>query len=233
TPSEERRHDLVGLGFRPEQVWVVPPVALGQEAFEEPSRPVLQREPLIVWLGKVRRYKCVHHAVEAMAHVARQEPAARLVIAGRRDDPGYERMLRQMIVDLGLAGRVDFQFDLSETAKFHLLGRARTLVVPSPVEGFGIVILEANACGTPAVVSQGVPVEAVRQGYNGLRVPFGDTTALAEALLRVLADGPLAESLSGNAALHARSFSKPSIQRQLEEIIQRAVCTPTLAPVSV
>jgi glycosyltransferase involved in cell wall biosynthesis len=212
---------------------VVPPLALDEEALQQPAPPVAQREPLIVWLGKIRRYKCVHHAVEAMARVAQKEPAARQVIAGRRDDRGYEGTLQRMIDDLGLAERVRFHFDLSEDAKFQLLRQARALVVPSPVEGFGIVILEANACGTPAVVSDGVPTESVLQSYNGLRVPFGDIAALAEALLQALSDDSLADVLSRNAVIHARSFSKPSIQRRLEEVLHRAGSAPMPAAVSV
>ncbi len=232
TPSEARRHDLLGLGFRPEQVWVVPPLALEEKGLEPSALAVTQREPLIVWLGKLRRYKCVHHAVEALARVARKDSRARLIVAGRRDDRGYEGMLRRIIDGLALAGRVDFLFDLSESAKFQLLGRARILVVPSPVEGFGIVILEANACGTPVVVSNGVPTDAVQQGYNGLRVPFGDIPALAEALLQLLSDDRLADALSHNAIVHARSFSKTSIQGRLEEALRSVVSAPALTEVS-
>jgi glycosyltransferase involved in cell wall biosynthesis len=90
-----------------------------------------------------------------MPGVIKRCPDARLVIAGRRDDEGYRRDLLRQIEELGLNGAVEFAFDLSEDTKRELLGRASALVLPSPVEGFGIVLLEAAAQGTPAVVSEG------------------------------------------------------------------------------
>jgi glycosyltransferase involved in cell wall biosynthesis len=189
---------------------------------------VAAREPLIVWLGKLRRYKCVHHAVEAMTAVTRKCPDARLVIAGRRDEEAYERELRRQIERLGLTGIVDFAFDLSEEAKRELLGRARALVLPSPVEGFGIVILEAGVQGTPAVASEGVPDEVVIDGYNGIRVPFGDTGRLAEAITELLQSPDLHATLSQNALAHARTFSKPALLARLEDVLCNTV--PDVVP---
>ena len=60
-------------------------------------RSQAEREPLIVWIGKIRRYRrCAHHAIKAMPEVVRRVPRARLVIAGRRDDEAYEEELRQL-----------------------------------------------------------------------------------------------------------------------------------------
>jgi glycosyltransferase involved in cell wall biosynthesis len=231
TPSESRRTDLINLGFRPQQVFAIPPVAIDDGLFQPPD--AAGREPLIVWLGKLRRYKCVHHAVEAMPAVTRECPEARLVIAGRREDGAYERDLRQQIARLGLRSAVEFASDLSEEAKRDLLGRAKILVLPSPVEGFGIVILEAGAQGTPAVVSEGVPKEVVIDRYNGLRVPFADAGRLAEAMTLLLQSPDLHGALSRNAVEHARTFSKPVLLARLETALGAAVSRVAPADVAV
>lgn len=222
TPSEARREDLISLGFRPEQVAALPPVAVEDEAFASSPRSD-DREPLIVWLGKVRRYKCVHHVVEAMPAVLRLCPDARLIVAGRRDDEGYLRQLRRRARQLRIEQSLDFAFDISEADKRNLLARAAVLAVPSPVEGFGIVILEAGAQGTPAVVSEGVPEEVVSDGYNGLRVPFGDVDRLADGVSQVLGSRPLHGALSSNAMEHARGFSKQALMAKLETVLRDAV----------
>lgn len=229
--SQPRRDDLLNLGFRPQQVFVVPPVALEEEPSEPPA--AAGREPLILWLGKLRRYKCVHHAVTAMAAVTRDCPGARLVIAGRREDEGYLEDLRRQITRLGLENAVDFAFDLSEETKRDLLGRAKALVLPSPVEGFGIVVLEAGTQGTPAVVSEGVPEEVVIDRYNGLRVPFADAGRLAEAITLLLQSPDLHAALSGNAREHARTFSKPALLARLENVLHTAVSRGAALEVSV
>ena len=220
TPSAARRQDLLRLGFDRRRVFVVPPV--GIDGPPPGHRPAIARKPLIVWLGKVRRYKRIDHAVQAMKRVAMDCPQARMVIAGRQDDAGYQSQLCRLIRDLGLGGRVSFALNLSEEEKYELLSAARTLVLPSPIEGFGIVILEANVCGTPAVVSDGVPEDAVVDRYNGLRVPFGDIDALAGGLVRLLKDGTLFETISRNAVQHAGKFSKARVQRQVERLFHRA-----------
>ena len=231
TPSESRRADLIDLGFHPEQVFTVPPIAIDEGPSELPDPA--GREPLIVWLGKLRRYKCAHHAVDAMPAVTRECPKARLVVAGRRDDATYERDLRRQIDRLGLRGTVQFAFDLSEEAKRDLLGRARVLVVPSPVEGFGIVILEAAAQGTPAVVSEGVPEEVVTEGHNGLRVPFADTSRLAGAMTLLLQSPGLHATLSRNAVERAWTFSRPALLTRLEDALHSAVAHVAPAEVAV
>ena len=196
--TEEWQQAFPKIGFRRENVFVVP-VSIRDDWLDEPPQGRAS-EPSILWLGKLRRYKCPDHAVQAMALVVRQVKAARLVIAGRRDDLGYEKELRNLVGRLGLEASVDFRFDLSEEAKRSLIGESRIVVLPSAVEGFGIVVLEANALGVPVVASTGVPEGAVRDGVNGLRYPFGDIPALADRIVQLLQDDALYSRLSHDAS---------------------------------
>lgn len=221
TPSEARRADLVAIGFDPDRVHAVPPFSIDEVNGLAPN--VALREPLIVWLGKLRRYKSPHIAIQAMPAVLRQVPQARLVIAGRRDDEDYLKELRSMISKLHLDSRVEFALDISEEAKRRLLRRAATLVVTSPIEGFGIVILESAMHGTPAVVSEGVPEEVVSHDYNGLRVQFGDTSDLANSISSVLVSPTLRRRLALNAIDRSRRFTKDALRRQLNEVFNAAV----------
>ncbi len=217
TLSGERKAELMALGFPSGQVELIPPLMLDSRPLVMP--PERTREPLIVWLGKVRRYKCPHRIIEAMPDVVRQIPQARLVIAGRRDDEEYEAELLSLAQRLSVRNAVEVRVNVSDDDKWELLSRARALVVTSPVEGFGIVIVEANRCGTPVVVTEGVPVEVATEGYNSLRVAFGDRQAMASALVRLLSDHTLFENLSRNARRHAERFSVDHIGRQLEETL--------------
>lgn len=219
TLSRERMQEVIATGFRREQVEVVPPPMLDSRPRAVSDR---NREPLIVWLGKLRRYKCPHHVIEAMPDVLRRVPNARLVIAGRRDDEGYEAELLGLAERLGVRDRVSVRVDISAGEKWEVLAQARALVVTSPVEGFGIVIVEANRCGTPVVATDGVPAETARDGYNGLRVAFGDRRALAMALVRLLSDRTLFEVMSGNARQHAGHFSAERVAEQLEDMFSAA-----------
>lgn len=228
TPSEARRQDLIAFGFRPDQVEVIAPFTLDTDTAPDPAA---RRDPTIVWLGKLRRYKCIHHVVQAMPRVLAECPGARLVIAGRRDDEAYEKELREQVKALGLSASVTFSLNLTEGAKQALLRSASVITLPSPIEGFGIVLLEAAAQGTPAVVSEGVPEEVIRDGYNGLRVPFGDPVALARALSRSLTSPDLHRTLAYGAVENASRYTADSLRDRLAEVVRRAVRTRAPEPV--
>jgi glycosyltransferase involved in cell wall biosynthesis len=208
------------LGFKPEKIVIVP-VSIAEDWLTGNGRPQVS-EPRIVWLGKFRRYKCPHHVVRAVRLLKDRGIAATLTLAGRHDDRRYESGLRRLVVRLGIEDRVDFRFDLSESEKRSLLRNARVLVLPSAVEGFGIVVLEANACGVPVVASSGVPPGAVEHGHNGLRYPFADIEGLADATAELLTDDALHARLSTNASAFARRFRWPTVGAEFERVVAAA-----------
>ena len=109
------------------------------------------------------------------------------VVAGKGDArAGLETTARS----LGIADRVRFAGFVSEREKAELLSRSWAHVLTSPKEGWGIVSMEASACGTPTVASDSPGLrETVRHGETGYVVPHGDVEALAEALARVMKPG--------------------------------------------
>jgi glycosyltransferase involved in cell wall biosynthesis len=218
--TEEVKRDFVDqLGFNEAKVFVLPVCIRDEWLTDEPRASTEQ--PQLVWLGKIRKYKRPDHAIRAMPTVMKRFPRARLTIAGRHDDLAYERHLRELVSRLRLEATVDFRFNISEREKRVMLLDSRVLVLPSAVEGFGIVVLEANSCGVPVIASSGVPEGAVRDGYNGLRYPSGDIDALAGAMCRVLEDADLHRTLSENAKAFAQAFGWASIGQQYVAVIER------------
>jgi glycosyltransferase involved in cell wall biosynthesis len=208
------------IGFKPDNIFVVP-VSIRDDWLHQQNGN-RSKEPTILWLGKLRRYKCPDHAVLAMKEVLRRVPAARLVIAGRRDDEQYENELRKVAQRSGISGSIEFRFDISEKSKRDLMNSVRILVVTSAVEGFGIVVLEANACGLPVVASSGVPEGAVEDEVNGLRYPFGDIPALAARMVRLLKDESLYSRLSQNSLERVKRFSWSRVGAEFEKVVAQA-----------
>jgi glycosyltransferase involved in cell wall biosynthesis len=195
------------------------PACIREDWIEE-GRPGEASEPIIVWLGKFRRYKCPDHAIVAMKEVVRDVPTARLILAGRHDDLKYEARLQAMARELGIAENVEFRFNISERAKRELLKCARMLVLPSSVEGFGIVVLEANASGVPVVASSGVPASAVRHDYNGLRYEFKDISDLAANIVAILRDNELYQRLSASSLRFADGHAWREVSSGYEDVIR-------------
>jgi glycosyltransferase involved in cell wall biosynthesis len=215
----EWQRSFPSLGFKPENVFLLP-VSIREEWLA--SNGSGSTSPTVLWIGKLRRYKSPDQAIRAMVEVAARVPAAKLILAIRHDDLRYEKELVDLVAELHLDGIVEFRFNVSEQQKRDLLNASRALVVSSAVEGFGIVVLEANASGVPVVASSGVPEGAVRDGINGLRYRYGDVAALAGAVCRVLQDDELHARLSESGRVFARKFAWGKVGAQFAEVVERA-----------
>ncbi|MEM7308483.1 MAG: glycosyltransferase family 4 protein [Planctomycetota bacterium] len=192
SPAVGRR--LEEAGVAPERVRLIP-----SSVDPEALRPVRARaevraelglgagEPAVLVLAALVRRKGIDVLLEALA-AQREEPA--LLVAG--DGPEREA-LRARAERLGLR-RVRFLGHRSDKAE--LLAACDVFALPSRLEGLGVAALEAMAAGRPVLATRvGGLAEAVADGETGLLVPADDSAALAAALGRLLADGPLRERL--------------------------------------
>lgn len=130
------------------------------------------------------------HLVEALAKLRTGNPAAHLVVVGRRAEDGP---VAQAIERHGLGDAVEFVKGISDTALVDLVRGAQIACVPSLYEGFSLPAAEAMATGTPLVATTGgaIPEVAGPDGETCLAVPPADAGALADALGRLLGDPEL------------------------------------------
>lgn len=225
TDSNDQKRELIQLGLPPKKMVVIPPgpffSKLEGESFQSIEfTPLKVNRRTLLTLGKLRKYKCYHHAILAIQHLLPLHPWLKLVIAGKREELKYEKYLSQIIKTLALENNVEIRLNVSEAEKTELLQNAYALILPSPVEGFGMVALEANMVGTPVIASDGVPHDAVQDNYNGLRYSFGDLKGMAKTIDKLLADKILWKRLSANAVEHVRKFSWEKIVDAFEDFLQ-------------
>ena len=161
------------------------------------------RNPLFVYLGRLKKYKRVDFVIRAFAEL--NVPEATLEIAGTGD---YRAPLERLVESLLLTERVKFLGFISEEAKLHLLRRAWASMLASPKEGWGISNLEAAACGTPvvAVNSPGIR-ESVIDGETGFLVPPNDTHAMTAAMRGLVQSPDLVNVLGAGGRRFAQAFS--------------------------
>jgi glycosyltransferase involved in cell wall biosynthesis len=159
--------------------------------------------PVFAYLGRLKKYKGVHHVIRAFA--AMSESTAVLEIAGAGD---YRPKLERLASSLDLGERVRFLGRIDEEEKLALLRRAWALVFASPKEGWGITNLEAAACGTPVVASNSPGIrESVHDGETGFLVPHGDVKAMAAAMSQLARDPALVARLGVQARAFAETFT--------------------------
>lgn len=95
------------------------------------------------------------------------------------------------------------------------------MVVPSHYESFGMVALEAMACGTPVVASEvGGLAFLVQDGVTGYTVPFNDPVALADRLMALISDATLRQRMGKQAAVFAREYSWEKIAARIVELYE-------------
>lgn len=172
------------------------------------SGPVPARLVFVGQLDRTHRHKGLDRLLEALVVARREIPELSLKVVGRGND---QQRYAERAQAMGLGDSVSFAGFVPDETLRDLYSSASAVVLPAEddAEGFGMVILEAAACATPAVATAvgGVPAAAL-DGVTGLLVPPGDTAALAAALVRITQDRPLHERLANQACSRARrSFS--------------------------
>ena len=204
------------------QTSVVPLAVRAEEFQRKPSPP---REPgLVVSVGECKPRKGFDLALEAFARLKSEGVAHRYVIVGPVSSSSpYVNRLRTRIRELGLDRSVTLTGVVSEDELVDWYHRARVVTMPyrrwgSDFEGFGLVLLEANACGTPVVSARNSGAEEpVIHDDNGLLVPPNDVASLTDAIREVLTDTNRWQDLANGGRRRAGAMTwRRSAQRMLD-----------------
>ncbi len=185
-------------------------------------------EQIVLYVGRFDPYKGIETLVQAVAlSKARKKGNVRLVIAGgSHSEPADEqerKRIEQIVQDVGLTQQTVFPGHLGHDVLPLYYAAADVCVIPSHYEPFGLVAIEAMACGTPVVASDvgGLKFTVVPE-ETGLLVPPQDTAAFAAAIDRILADELWATKLRRQASARVRqNFSWTRVAIQLSDLYRR------------
>ncbi|AOK88670.1 N-acetyl-alpha-D-glucosaminyl L-malate synthase BshA [Paenibacillus sp. SEL1] len=188
-------------------------------------------EKIMMHISNFRPVKRVGDVLDIFEKVQRKVPAKLLLVGEGPDLP----KIRCKIENLGLQDKVFFLGKQDQIAE--VISMADVLLLPSEKESFGLVALEAMACGVPTIGSQagGVP-ELVVHGSTGYLAEIGNTEAMADYAVELLSDEAMAERFREACLTRARTvFCDELITRQYEEIYYRVLGreVPDLKPISV
>jgi D-inositol-3-phosphate glycosyltransferase len=214
---EAEADDLVAhYGADPSRIEIVPPGVL--HAFFSPGDPRGARlavgiepdRPVLLFVGRIQPLKALDVAVRALAEVRRHQPDAILVVVGGAsgaEGPGEVARIHALAAELGVTDAVRFV----EPQPHHMLSTwyraANVVVVPSRSESFGLVALEAAACGVPVVAANvGGLRTLVDHGRTGFLIDGRDHTRYAEAIDAILGDPALARDMSVAGAEAAAAY---------------------------
>ena len=179
----------------------------------------------ILFVGRIDPIKGIDVLLKAMRIVKDQGTTAGavrlLVIGGNANHPSYPRdsemhKLRQLTTRLGLSDMVTFLGPQKQELLPFFYAAAEMCVLPSRYESFGMVALEAMACGRPVIASHvgGLP-SFIQDKLTGFLVPGGNETVLAEKILTLLNDASLRARMGKEGRHKAKEYSWKNIARQM------------------
>jgi D-inositol-3-phosphate glycosyltransferase len=231
----ERAHLVSHYGADPARIAVIP-CGVDTELFVPGEQAAaratlgLDDRPRLLYVGRLAPIKGLETLLDGMARLRATGSRAQLcIVGGDADEPldGHEAELRARLGRLDLGDAVTFVGPQPQERLRAWYVAADATVLPSYYESFGMVALEAMACGSPVVASRvGGLQTTVRDRVTGVLVPDHDPVALAEALDRVLGDGDLRWRLGREgvrwAALHRWPCVAEAVCREYASLVERA-----------
>lgn len=202
--SKSSLDDLRQLGYN--RLHMVP---IGINVTPLSAIPEKEQQPTLIFVGRMGRAKCPDHILDAFVHIKEEVPQAQLWMVG--DGAMRKELESRTTPDITFFGRVD------EKKKYELLSRSHCILVPGVREGWGMVVTEANAWGTPAV---GYNIhglrDSIRDGSTGLLCD-PSPSSMAQKAIAVLRDNDLRSRLTESALAWSKEFTW---DKSTEEFLQ-------------
>jgi D-inositol-3-phosphate glycosyltransferase len=183
---------------------------------------------LLLFVGRLERLKGVEVAIRALALLRNQKhDDLRLLVLGedsREADESEKERLKAIASSLGVRDRVDFLGSMAHHELPYFYGAADVCVMPSYSESFGLVALEAQACGRPVVgfAASGLR-SVVRDEVSGYLLDSHDPAVYAERIGRLLAEPGLADRMGLEGRLVALKFSWTRTADRLQDLFEQVI----------
>ncbi len=199
--SESTKAELVDMGVSPDHIEVI-----YNGADLSSYRPVDgAKEPYMIWVGRIQKYKGVLDACQVLEKLQSEFPELELVIVG---DGPFMPKVKEYITSHGLQDNVKLTGFIAEQEKIALLQKAAVHLQSSYKEGWGLSVIEANACGCPVVANNTTGLrDSVVDGQSGLLYDYCNLGEAAQKVKSILSDAELQSRLIEVGLRRAADFS--------------------------
>jgi glycosyltransferase involved in cell wall biosynthesis len=181
-------------------------------------------KPVVLWVGRIAAVKGLEYLIGAFERVL-TEIDARLIIVGEGSE---ESSIRDLVRRKGLQDNV--RFAGFQSNPYRYMSRSSVFAFPSLSEGFGMVLVEAMACGLPVVSADCMagPNEILQNGRCGILVPVADEGALARGIVTILTNAELRDRLASEALRRVADFEPAKVVASYEQLFHE-VCQDSVA----
>ena len=216
--SDSTKDDLIERGFQEENIRVV---LCGIDHSIYCPEGDKNMTPLVVFVGRLKKYKGVNIAIDAVRIILDKIPNLMFVVVGSGDAcDSFKKYARKVLPEK------NFKFTgfISEKEKINWLRKAHVVVNPSEKEGWGLTGVEANACGSVVVASDSPGIrDSIVNNITGKLVPHGDYKTMATEIYRYISDEDLRVRIEKNAISRARKLTWEKASYQTYKIIKEVL----------
>jgi glycosyltransferase involved in cell wall biosynthesis len=206
--SESTKKDMESVGI-PANIISIFPMGLDHDRYKPGKK---SKTPFFVFVARLVSMKRADLCIRAMSYVIKNVPDARLAIIGYGPQEIYlQKLIRKLkldyIVTIVNKNNLYFSKDMKDV-KVKLLQESWVLLLPSVKEGWGMVVTEAAACGTPSIVTDVTGLrDSVINGKTGIILPYLSVGTLAKSMINLSLDTELRKEYSKNAIDNSAHYS--------------------------
>lgn len=174
----------------------------------------------LLFVGNIMEQKGLNELVEAYSMLKKDHPDYELYIIGSNKDQSYYQQINSQITEKGLAESIHFLGTKNQAEVALWMAAAEVFVLPSHIEGFGLVALEAMACGTPVVGTNVGGLKYLLDEGNGILVEVKNVDSLKKGIQTVLESEDVNQSLIRNGLEKAKENDQDIMTDRVIELYQ-------------
>lgn len=218
TVSESSKEEIIKLGFTHQN-----DIEIIYNGAAVDSRIVTLKTsfPSFLYLGRLQEYKNIDVAIIAFSLLVRKYKSARFRIAGYGES---QSKLRKLVKFLKIEDNVEFLNRVSDLKKTKLFSESWAMVQPSQVEGWGLTVIEANACGTPVIASRVNGLrDSVLDGKTGILAECNNVEQFVDAMEKMILDTQYRNKLSREAFIWSKNFTWSKSAENFYNLIGKSI----------
>ena len=214
--SEFTKREIEKSGFKLKDASIVP-VGVDTDYFHPISdKERISSYPFVLSVGALKDRKGYHFTIPAFGLIAKEFPDLKYVIIGDKSIKAYYKIINDIVEQLNLRDRVVFLDKVTDDDLLRYYNNAKLYIQtsatePDSIEGFGMVYLEASACGIPTIGAYNTGAEAaIKNNETGILVKH-DSKDIADAMRKILTDDSYSKKLGSNGVKWAEKFNWPVV----------------------
>ena len=219
--SDSSKNELKRYGIKDGKIKIIHNGMEHNFYVPSPERDVEKNGKYLLFIGRLQKYKGILDVCETFEKVSKKFPDLKLKIAGSGT---FRAKLEKWIKKRNLDEKILLLGFISQDEKLRLLQHAFLLVQPSYKEGWGLTVIEANACGVPVVANNAPGLcDSVIDGKTGLLYKFGDVDDAAAKISELLENPQKYSELSSNCGTWAQKFKWQKASDETLDLLKKII----------